>query len=179
MKIFHGLKETVICSLMLLLGVSETVCGSSFHFDFFVMVACFQTSNYEKELGEMKHMIRQEYVVSLKKINQKIMKSAMIKDLYSEIDRLKQGHFVPLPATEGLRTYLEKLKNMCSCGIKALDDIAEELNSNSHSTFAHLKHSSASGNIFKGIASEAPPCLLTFKIVSTFRSLYMIVLKIL
>lgn len=63
-------------------------------------------------------------------------------------------------ATEELRAALETLKTMYGSGIKALDDIADELDGNSQSTFGHLnsqvsKNSSALGELFKGIASEA------------------------
>ncbi|GMP89151.1 hypothetical protein CsSME_00040843 [Camellia sinensis var. sinensis] len=63
-------------------------------------------------------------------------------------------------ATEELRGRLAKLKNMYGSGIKALDDLAGELDQNSRSTFGHLnsevsKHSSALEDLFKGIASEA------------------------
>ncbi|KAL0370040.1 UNVERIFIED_CONTAM: Kinesin-like protein KIN-5D [Sesamum angustifolium] len=51
-------------------------------------------------------------------------------------------------ATEELRGHLEKLKTMYGSGINVLDDLAGELDSNSHSTFGRLncevsKHSSA------------------------------------
>ncbi|XP_076936470.1 kinesin-like protein KIN-5D [Bidens hawaiensis] len=67
-------------------------------------------------------------------------------------------------ATEELRAALEKLKTMYGSGIKALDDIADELNGNSQSTFELLnsqvsKNSSALGELFKGIASEAEKLL--------------------
>ncbi|KAL1558091.1 Kinesin-like protein KIN-5D [Salvia divinorum] len=67
-------------------------------------------------------------------------------------------------ATEELRGHLEKLKTMYGSGIKALDDLAGELNSNSQSTFGQLnsevsKHSSAFEELFKGITSEADALL--------------------
>ncbi|KVH88474.1 hypothetical protein Ccrd_026745 [Cynara cardunculus var. scolymus] len=83
-------------------------------------------------------------------------------------------------ATEELRAALEKLKTMYGSGIKALDDIADEVDGNSQSTFEHLnsqvsKNSSALGDkstlvwyvlkqffdvqLFKGIASEAEKLL--------------------
>ncbi|CAH1418273.1 unnamed protein product [Lactuca virosa] len=67
-------------------------------------------------------------------------------------------------ATEELRGALENLKTMYGCGIKALDDIADELDGNSKSTFGLLnsqvsKNSSALGELFKGIASEAEKLL--------------------
>ncbi|XP_057781687.1 kinesin-like protein KIN-5D [Salvia miltiorrhiza] len=67
-------------------------------------------------------------------------------------------------ATEELRCHLEKLKTMYGSGIKALDDLAGELNSNSQSTFGQLnsevsKHSSAFEELFKGITSEADALL--------------------
>ncbi|KAK9280536.1 hypothetical protein L1049_014228 [Liquidambar formosana] len=63
-------------------------------------------------------------------------------------------------ATEELRGRLGKLKTMCGSGIKALDDIAGELDENSKSTFGDLnsevsKHSAALEDLFEGIASEA------------------------
>ncbi|XP_010253418.1 PREDICTED: kinesin-like protein KIN-5D isoform X2 [Nelumbo nucifera] len=63
-------------------------------------------------------------------------------------------------ATEELRERVENLKAMYGSGIKALDDLAGELDGNSQSTFGNLnsevsKHSSALEDLFKGIASEA------------------------
>ncbi|KAF8402800.1 hypothetical protein HHK36_010891 [Tetracentron sinense] len=63
-------------------------------------------------------------------------------------------------ATEELRARLGKLKTMYGSGIKALDDLAGELDGNSQSTFGNLnsevsRHSSALEDLFKGIASEA------------------------
>ncbi|CAA2933623.1 kinesin KIN-5D [Olea europaea subsp. europaea] len=63
-------------------------------------------------------------------------------------------------ATEELRGRLEKLQTMYGCGIKALDDLAGELDGNSGSTFCRLnsevsKHSSALEELFKEIGSEA------------------------
>ncbi|XP_041995168.1 kinesin-like protein KIN-5D [Salvia splendens] len=67
-------------------------------------------------------------------------------------------------ATEELQSHIEKLKTMYGSGIKALDDLAGELNSNSQSTFGQLnsevsKHSSAFEELFKGITSEADALL--------------------
>ncbi|KAL8516151.1 hypothetical protein ACS0TY_014716 [Phlomoides rotata] len=67
-------------------------------------------------------------------------------------------------ATEELRGHLEKLKTMYGTGIKALDDLAGELDSNSQSTFGQLnsevsKHSSALEELYKGITSEAETLL--------------------
>ncbi|KAK4408883.1 Kinesin-like protein KIN-5D [Sesamum angolense] len=63
-------------------------------------------------------------------------------------------------ATEELRGHLEKLKTMYGSGIKALDNLAGDLDSNTQSTFGHLnsevsKHSSALQELFEGITSEA------------------------
>ncbi|KAL2239500.1 UNVERIFIED_CONTAM: Kinesin-like protein KIN-5D [Sesamum indicum] len=63
-------------------------------------------------------------------------------------------------ATEELRGHLEKLKTMYGSGIKALDNLAGELDGNTQSTFGHLnsevsKHSSALQELFEGITSEA------------------------
>ncbi|PSR90014.1 Kinesin-like protein [Actinidia chinensis var. chinensis] len=67
-------------------------------------------------------------------------------------------------ATEELRGRLAKLKTKCGSGIKALDDLAGELDGNSRSTFEHLnsevsKHSSALEDLFKGITLEADSLL--------------------
>lgn len=56
--------------------------------------------------------------------------------------------FLWIQATEGLRENLKKLKTMYGSGIKALDDIAGEINENSKSTVGQLnkevsKHSSS------------------------------------
>lgn len=53
-----------------------------------------------------------------------------------------------LKATEDLRVRVAKLKNMYGSGIKALDDLAEELKGNNQLTYEDLKsevakHSSA------------------------------------
>ncbi|XP_009792660.1 kinesin-like protein KIN-5D isoform X1 [Nicotiana sylvestris] len=63
-------------------------------------------------------------------------------------------------AVEELRSRLENLKTMFGSGIKALDGLAGELDGNAQSTFDRLncevsKHSSALGELFKEIASEA------------------------
>ncbi|KAG8371393.1 hypothetical protein BUALT_Bualt13G0083100 [Buddleja alternifolia] len=68
-------------------------------------------------------------------------------------------------ATEELRSRLEKLKTMYGSGIKALDDLAGELDDNSQTTFGSLnsevsKHSSDLEELFKGITSEADTLLL-------------------
>ncbi|KAK6234771.1 hypothetical protein QUC31_018546 [Theobroma cacao] len=67
-------------------------------------------------------------------------------------------------ATEELRGRLGKLKNTYGSGIKALDNIAIELDGNSKSTFGDLnsevsKHSHDLEELFKGIASEADALL--------------------
>ncbi|CAK9170199.1 unnamed protein product [Ilex paraguariensis] len=67
-------------------------------------------------------------------------------------------------ATEELRGRLAKLKIMYGSGIKALDNLAGELDENSQLTFGNLnsevsKHSSALANLFRGIASEADALL--------------------
>ncbi|XP_042509913.1 kinesin-like protein KIN-5D [Macadamia integrifolia] len=63
-------------------------------------------------------------------------------------------------ATEELQGRVGKLKAMYGSGIKALDDLAGELNGNSQSTFGNLnsevsRHSSAHEDLLKGIALEA------------------------
>ncbi|KAK4255008.1 hypothetical protein QN277_008071 [Acacia crassicarpa] len=63
-------------------------------------------------------------------------------------------------ATEELRVRVEKLKNMYGSGMKALDNLAEEIKENNQLTFEDLnsevaKHSSALEDLFKGIALEA------------------------
>ncbi|XP_051131910.1 kinesin-like protein KIN-5D [Andrographis paniculata] len=67
-------------------------------------------------------------------------------------------------ATEELRAQLDKLKTMYGSGIKALDELAGELDSNTQSTFGRMssevsKHSSALEELFKGITSEADTLL--------------------
>ncbi|KAG8387758.1 hypothetical protein BUALT_Bualt02G0054600 [Buddleja alternifolia] len=66
--------------------------------------------------------------------------------------------------TEELREHLEKLKTMYGSGVKALDNLAGELDSYSQLTFGRLnsevsKHSSALEELFKGITSEADTLL--------------------
>ncbi|KAI3782388.1 hypothetical protein L2E82_12433 [Cichorium intybus] len=67
-------------------------------------------------------------------------------------------------ATEELRTGLQKLKTLYGSGINSLDNLANEVNGNSKSTLENLnsqvsQNSSALGNLFKGIASEAEDLL--------------------
>nr|XP_022752804.1 kinesin-like protein KIN-5D [Durio zibethinus] len=67
-------------------------------------------------------------------------------------------------ATEELRGRLGKLKSTYGSGIKALDNIAAELDGNSKSTFGDLnsevsKHSHDLEDLFKGIASDADALL--------------------
>ncbi|KAJ6799278.1 kinesin-like protein KIN-5A isoform X1 [Iris pallida] len=67
-------------------------------------------------------------------------------------------------ATEELRRQLEKLKSMHGSGINALDNLACELDENSHSTFGKLNtqvqaHSSALEDCLKKIALEADQLL--------------------
>ncbi|KAK2980292.1 hypothetical protein RJ640_024996 [Escallonia rubra] len=76
-------------------------------------------------------------------------------------------------ATEELQGRLAILKTMYGSGIKALDGLAGELDGNSRSTFGHInsevyKHSSALGDLFKGIASEADTLLTALQ--SSLRS---------
>ncbi|KAL0436844.1 UNVERIFIED_CONTAM: Kinesin-like protein KIN-5D [Sesamum radiatum] len=82
---------------------------------------------------------------------------AMEEDMHSFVSTKTE-------ATEELRGHLEKLKTMYGSGIKAQDDLAGELDSNSHSTFGRLncevsKHSSALEELFGGITSEADTLL--------------------
>ncbi|GAB2274291.1 Kinesin-like protein KIN-5D [Dionaea muscipula] len=63
-------------------------------------------------------------------------------------------------AAEGLRKQLERLRTSFGSGIKALNDLAGELDENTQSTYAKLdsevsRHSSAIEELFKQIASEA------------------------
>ncbi|CAL9138541.1 unnamed protein product [Musa acuminata var. zebrina] len=63
-------------------------------------------------------------------------------------------------ATKEIRGHVERLKAMYGSGIKALDDLAVELDKNSQSTFEILNsqvlmHSSTLEDCFKGIALEA------------------------
>ncbi|KAK2370912.1 kinesin protein KIN-5D [Trifolium repens] len=67
-------------------------------------------------------------------------------------------------ATEDLRIRVGELKNMYGSGIKALDNLAEELKANNQLTYEDLKsevakHSSALEDLFKGIALEADSVL--------------------
>ncbi|PNY09859.1 125 kDa kinesin-like protein [Trifolium pratense] len=67
-------------------------------------------------------------------------------------------------ATEDLRIRVGELKNMYGSGIKALDNLAEELKANNQLTYEDLKsevakHSSALEDLFKGIALEADSLL--------------------
>ncbi|XP_047317266.1 kinesin-like protein KIN-5D [Impatiens glandulifera] len=67
-------------------------------------------------------------------------------------------------ATEELRDRLAKMKNMYGSGIKALDNLVDELDGNSRLTFEHMNsevssHSSSLEELFKGIVLEAETLL--------------------
>ncbi|XP_068667950.1 kinesin-like protein KIN-5D [Aristolochia californica] len=67
-------------------------------------------------------------------------------------------------ATEELCQRVENLKTMCRSGIRALDDLAGELNGNSHQILGNLnsevsKHSSQVEDLFKRVALEADTIL--------------------
>ncbi|CAI8592385.1 unnamed protein product [Vicia faba] len=67
-------------------------------------------------------------------------------------------------STEDLKVRVGELKNMYGSGIKALDNLAEELKGNNQLTYEDLrsevaKHSSALEDLFKGIALEADSLL--------------------
>ncbi|CAL9134934.1 unnamed protein product [Musa textilis] len=67
-------------------------------------------------------------------------------------------------ATEELKVHVERLKAMYGSGIRALDDLAGELDKNSEYTFGRLNsqvlnHSSALEDCFKGMALEADQLL--------------------
>ncbi|WOL14877.1 kinesin-like protein KIN-5A [Canna indica] len=67
-------------------------------------------------------------------------------------------------ATEELRVHVERLKEMYGSGVRALDDLAGELDRNSEETLGRLNsqvlmHSSTLEDCFKGIAVEADQLL--------------------
>lgn len=68
-----------------------------------------------------------------------------------------------LKATEDLRVRVEKLKNMHGSGIKALDNLAEELKENNQLTYEDLKSEVAKHSS----ALEDVSGLLPFKVDST------------
>ncbi|KAK4441131.1 Kinesin-like protein KIN-5D [Sesamum alatum] len=115
-----------------------------------ILIQKFQT-----ELTQQLEILHKAVASSTKQQEQQL--KAMEEDMHSFVSTKTE-------ATEELRGHLEKLKTMYGSGIKALDDLAGELDSNSHSTFGRLnsevsKHSSALEELFGGITSEADTLL--------------------
>ncbi|KAL0460644.1 UNVERIFIED_CONTAM: Kinesin-like protein KIN-5D [Sesamum latifolium] len=110
---------------------------------------------FQSELTQQLEILHRAVASSTKQQEQQL--KAMEEDMHSFVSTKTE-------ATEELRGHLEKLKTMYGSGIKALDDLAGELDSNSHSTFGRLncevsKHSSALEELFGGITSEADTLL--------------------
>ncbi|KAK6144525.1 hypothetical protein DH2020_021345 [Rehmannia glutinosa] len=111
--------------------------------------------NFQSQLTHQLEILHKAVASSTRQ--QEIQLKEMEEDMHSFVSTKTQ-------ATEELRGHLDKLKTMYGSGIKALDDLAGELDSNSHSTFGRLnsevsKHSSALEELFKGITSEADTLL--------------------
>ncbi|KAL0418146.1 UNVERIFIED_CONTAM: Kinesin-like protein KIN-5D [Sesamum radiatum] len=110
---------------------------------------------FQSELTQQLEILHRAVASSTKQQEQQL--KAMEEDMHSFVSTKTE-------ATEELRGHLEKLKTMYGSGIKAQDDLAGELDSNSHSTFGRLncevsKHSSALEELFGGITSEADTLL--------------------
>ncbi|KAL0390473.1 UNVERIFIED_CONTAM: Kinesin-like protein KIN-5D [Sesamum calycinum] len=110
---------------------------------------------FQSELTQQLEILHRAVASSTKQQEQQL--KAMEEDMHSFVSTKTE-------ATEELRGHLEKLKTMYGSGIKVLDDLAGELDSNSHSTFGRLncevsKHSSALEELFGGITSEADTLL--------------------
>ncbi|KAL2239781.1 kinesin-like protein KIN-5D [Sesamum indicum] len=110
---------------------------------------------FQSELTQQLEILHRAVASSTKQQEQQL--KVMEEDMHSFVSTKTE-------ATEELRGHLEKLKTMYGSGIKNLDDLAGELDSNTHSTFGRLncevsKHSSALEELFGGITSEAETLL--------------------
>ncbi|CAA0823153.1 P-loop containing nucleoside triphosphate hydrolases superfamily protein [Striga hermonthica] len=110
---------------------------------------------FQSQLTEQLEILHKTVASSTRQ--QELQLKEMEEDMHSFVSTKTQ-------ATEELRGHLEKLKTMYGTGIKALDDLAGELDCNSQSTFGLLnsevsKHSLAIEEHFKAISSKAE-CLL-------------------
>ncbi|KAF3453779.1 hypothetical protein FNV43_RR04220 [Rhamnella rubrinervis] len=110
---------------------------------------------FQSQLNQQLEILHKTVAVSVTQQEQQL--NDMEEDMQSFVSTKAE-------ATEELRGRLGKLKTMYGSGIKALYDIAGELEGNSQSTFVDLnsavsKHSSALEDLFKGIASEADTLL--------------------
>ncbi|KAK1394579.1 kinesin-like protein KIN-5D [Heracleum sosnowskyi] len=110
---------------------------------------------FQSQLSQQLEILHKTVAASVTQQEQQLR--AMEEDMQSFVSTKAE-------ATEELRENLMKLKTMYGSGIKALDDIAGELDENSKSTVGQLnnevsKHSSALEDHFKAIASEADTLL--------------------
>lgn len=110
---------------------------------------------FQSQLTQQLEILHKTLATSVTK--QELQLKDMEEDMHSFVTTKAE-------ATEELRERLQKFKTTCGSGIKALDNIAGELDENSKSTFGHLnlevsKHSAILEDLFKGIASEADALL--------------------
>ncbi|CAI9297888.1 unnamed protein product [Lactuca saligna] len=110
---------------------------------------------FQSELTQQLDILHKSVAASVTQQEQQL--KGMEEDMQSFVSTKGQ-------ATEELRVGLHKLKSLYGCGINSLDNLANEVNGNSQSTLEHLnsqvsQNSSALGNLFKGIASEAEDLL--------------------
>ncbi|KAJ6904831.1 kinesin-like protein KIN-5D [Populus alba x Populus x berolinensis] len=109
------------------------------------------TQKFQSQLTQQLEILHKTVAASMTQQEKQL--KGMEEDMQSFVS-------IKAEATEELRGRVGKLKTMYGSGIKALDDMAKELEENSRSTFGSLnsevsKHSHAVEGFFQRIASEA------------------------
>ncbi|KAJ6895398.1 kinesin-like protein KIN-5D [Populus alba x Populus x berolinensis] len=109
------------------------------------------TQKFQSQLTQQLEILHKTVAASMTQQEKQL--KGMEEDMQSFVS-------IKAEATEELRGRVGKLKTMYGSGIKALDDMAKELEENSRSTFGSLnsevsKHSHAAEGFFQRIASEA------------------------
>ncbi|XP_015935673.1 kinesin-like protein KIN-5D [Arachis duranensis] len=113
-------------------------------------------------IQKFQSQLAQQLEVLHKTVSESVMhQEKQLKDMEEDMQSFVS---TKATATEDLRIRVAKVKNMYGTGIKALDDLAEELKGNNQLTYEDLKsevakHSSALEDLFKGIALEADSLL--------------------
>lgn len=107
--------------------------------------------NFQSQLNQQLELLHKTVASSV--MQQEYQLKGMEEDMHSFVSTKAE-------ATEELREKVGKLKTMYGAGIRALDDLAGELDGNSHSTFENVNseisvHSSALEDLFKRICLEA------------------------
>ncbi|KAF9675300.1 hypothetical protein SADUNF_Sadunf09G0017700 [Salix dunnii] len=109
------------------------------------------TQKFQSQLTQQLEILHKTLAASMSQQEKQL--EDMEEDMHSFVS-------IKAEATEELRGRIGKMKTMYGTGIKALDDMANELEENSRSTFGSLnsevsKHSHAVEGFFQRIASEA------------------------